>query len=83
MYMHTNHRQTFSFINTVVSTLVKQPGPGRKYKRESPFTGYRDNFSILHSSAFTGGTDMSIGQIQTKANDLANKMLPTLMRLMD
>lgn len=65
-------------IGIFSSTLVKQSN-GKFIREAAPV--YDDNFTVSNSSAFRGGTDMSIGQVQTEANDLANKMLPILMRL--
>ena len=67
-------------VNQFVSTPVKQSDG--TYKNEGN-DSLPDSYSVDTSSAFSGGTDISVNQIQGEANALAHLMLPTLVRLMD
>lgn len=49
----------------------------------TPKNGDSDNYSVSASTPFTGGTDISVDQIQGEANQLAKDMLPVLTRLFD
>lgn len=64
-------------ITNFIDTPVKQEDGSYKSK---PNPVYNDSFSIFESSAFNGGTDLSMDQIQGEANELAKKMLPALMQ---
>ena len=67
-------------VTEFVSTPVKQADGSYKNEGNGSLS---DSYSVSSSTPFSGGTDISVNQIQGEADALAQLMLPTLMRLMN